>query len=167
MNSRQQELHKAIEFVRNTFADRRIHLDYSTESVKHLDKLLDDEFKKGKLKNPEGNFAKFQGLIMIGISGYLAQVILKNATQAKLDINEDDQNWFINFKITGPFNQVIQPGQRVLKRVQYGSEAELYQYVHSAIKYFSDPASKIPDDSEIGIRSVVEKKKPWWKFWQR
>ena len=163
MNPRQQELQKAIEFVRRTFADRRINLDYSAESVKHLDKLFDDEFKKGKLKNPDGAFAKFQGLIMIGISGYLAEVILINAPHSKLDINEDDKNWFINFKITADNNRAVQPGQRILKRVQYGIEAGLYFYVLSAIKYFNDLNSKMP--AERTDIPLPEKKKPWWKIW--
>ena len=164
MNSRQQQLLKAVEFVRKTFADRRINLDYSTESIQHLDKLFDQEFRKGKLKNPEGGFAKFQGLIMIGISGYLAQVIIKNAPSSILHINEEDTNWFINFKITGEYNRAIQPGQRILKRIQYGNSASLYGYVLSAINYFTDSKSEMPDD--VMDPPAQKLKKPRWKSWR-
>jgi len=163
MNTRLSDLQKAIDYVRNTFAERRILLDYSTESVRHIDQLFDQEFKNGKLKNPEGGFAKFQGLIFIGVTGYLAEVILKNTHQTKADISETDENWFINFKITSAGNRFIQPGQQILKRVQYGSSAGLYDYVRSAIKYFNEPSAGAAGDSPD--RTVNKTKKSWWKFW--
>ena len=162
MDTRQQELLKAIDFVRRTFADRQISLDYSADSIKHLDKLFDEEFKNGKLRHPDGGFAKFQGLIMIGISGYLAQVILKNAQGSRIDINENDQNWFINFNIKGENNRAIQPGQQVLQRIQYGNQAGLYNYVLSARRYFSEPGYDMK--VQPGPGPVPAKKKPWWKF---
>jgi hypothetical protein len=162
MDTRQQELLKSIEFVRRTFADRRISLDYSAESVQHIDKLFEEEFKNGKLKNPDGGFAKFQGLILIGISGYLAQVILKNTPHSILDINEEDKNWFINFSITGDNNQLIQPGQQLLKRIQYGDKAGLHSYVMAAIQFFNNRIPEMP--VETSRTSQSEKKKPWWKF---
>ena len=122
MNSRISDLQKAVDYVRNTFAERRILLDYSTESIRHLDKLFDQEFKNGKLKNPEGGFAKFQGVILIGVTGYLSEVIIKNTRQTQTEINEQDENWFISFKITAGGNRFVQPGQQILKRIQYGSD---------------------------------------------
>ncbi|MES1222016.1 MAG: hypothetical protein ABUT20_41350, partial [Bacteroidota bacterium] len=68
-------------------------------------------------------------------------------------------NWFINFKITGENNRSIQPGQRILKRMQYGKHAELYSFALAAIKYFNGLLPEIPDDTPN-----IEKKKPWWKF---
>ena len=163
MSTRHQELQKAVEYVRRTFADRRIDLDYDVESIRHLDKLLDDEFKNGRLKNSDGGFAKFQGLIMIGISGYLAQVILKNAPLSKIDIQEEDQSWFINFVVTGTGNRAIQPAKRILKRIQFGNEAGLYPYAIAAIKYFKEQSTEMPPDDFL--TPPEQSKKPWWKFW--
>jgi len=163
MNSRISDLQKAVDYVRNTFAERRILLDYSTESIRHLDKLFDQEFKNGKLKNPEGGFAKFQGVILIGVTGYLSEVIIKNTRQTQTEINEQDENWFISFKITAGGNRFVQPGQQILKRIQYGSDAGLHTYALSAIRYFNDPAVAMTGNSPDS--AVLKKRKPWWKLW--
>jgi len=163
MNSRISDLQKAVDYVRNTFAERRILLDYSTESIRHLDKLFDQEFKNGKLKNPEGGFAKFQGVILIGVTGYLTEVIIKNTRQTQTEINEQDENWFISFKITAGGNRFVQPGQQILKRIQYGSDAGLHSYALSAIKYFNDAAATMTGNSPDS--AVLKKRKPWWKLW--
>ena len=163
MNSRISDLQKAVDYVRNTFAERRILLDYSTESIRHLDKLFDQEFKNGKLKNPEGGFAKFQGVILIGVTGYLSEVIIKNTRQTQTEINEQDENWFISFKITAGGNRFVQPGQQILKRIQYGSDAGLHSYALSAIKYFNDAAATMTGNSPDS--AVLKKRKPWWKLW--
>jgi len=162
MNSRISDLQKAVDYVRNTFAERRILLDYSTESIRHLDKLFDQEFKNGKLKNPEGGFAKFQGVILIGVTGYLSEVIIKNTRQTQTEINEQDENWFISFKITAGGNRFVQPGQQILKRIQYGSDAGLHTYALSAIRYFNDPAVAMTGNSPDS--AVLKKRKPWWKI---
>ena len=160
MDTNQQELQKAIDFVRNTFAEKKETLDYKPDSVKYLDKLFDNEFKNGKLKNPSGGFAKYQGVIMIGISGYLAEVILRNTVNTKLTIDNNDANWFINFKLAGENTQAIQPGQMVLKRIQEGKAASLYGFAVSAIKYFNQS----PGTNQDAAVNPPEKKKPWWKL---
>lgn len=156
MSTTEQELKKAIEFVRKTFAEKNIQLDYSPESVRHLDKLFDQEFKKGKLKRPESSFAKYQGLIMIGVSGYLAEVVLKNTSNTRLHIESNDSNWYINFLVAGNNGLTIQPGKVVLARIQEGDKAELYKYAIYALNYFGTKTGE----------KAVEKvdKKPWWKF---
>ena len=163
MSSRVNDLQKAVDYIRNTFAERRILLDYSIDSVSHLDKLFDQEFKNGKLKNPEGGFAKFQGVILIGVTGYLAEVIIKNTRQTQTEINEHDENWFISFKVTAGSNRFVQPGQQILKRIQFGSDAGLHAYVLSAIKYFNDPGAAMTGNSPDN--AIITKRKPWWKLW--
>src|SRR5258706_7982869 len=117
MDTLTQELQKAIDYVRQTFAEQKINLDYTQDTVKHLDRLFDNEFKEGKLKKPDGSFAKYQGLIMTGVSGYIARVILKNTENTQLIIDPDDQNWFMNFKVAAATGIFVQPGQRVIKRI--------------------------------------------------
>lgn len=166
-----QELQKAIEFLRQTLSDAKMNLDYSVDSVKHLDWLIGDAFKNGKLKNPNGTFAKYQGLIMLGITGYLAEVVLKNTTNSKLDIDPKDENWYLNLKVTAENSWTIQPGQRVMKRAYQGSEAELYPYTLSTIKYFNQPKGDNANSNtyieEVYVRDDQKQsdKKPWWKIW--
>ena len=172
MNTPQyQEIQKAIDFVRKSLGDSKMDLDYSIESVKYLDHILDDAFKNGQLKDPGGAFAKYQGFIMLGISGYLAEVILKNTTNAKLEIDPGDELWYTNFKVISENEWIIQPGQRVIKRAYQGSEAELYAYALSAIKYFNQPKDDTTNENtyiqEVYVRDKPkqESKKPWWKLW--
>jgi hypothetical protein len=161
MDIQQQELQKAIEFVRQTFADRKINLDYSPASVKNLDALFESEFKDGKLRKPDGSFAKFQGLIMTGVSGYVAYVILKNSGNTQFISDPGDEKWFMNFKIVSASGQSVQPGLRVIKRMLQGEEMSLYFYTLTSIRYFN-PDAKLPIET-AGAGSG--QKKPWWKVW--
>lgn len=158
MDIHQQELQKAIEFVRQTFADKKIDLDYTPGSVKHLDTLFDNEFKDGKLKKPDSSFAKFQGLILTGVSGYLAYVIIKNSGNTQLNTDADDEKWFMNFKVASAAGQSVQPGLRVVKRMLQGEEMSLYVYAVTSIRYFN-PNAVIP------VEKPGPSNKPWWKVW--
>jgi len=162
MDIQQQELQKAIEFVRQTFADKKINLDYSPASVKNLDTLFDNEFKNGKLRNPDGSFAKFQGLIMTGVSGYIAYVIIKNTGNTQFAADANDEKWFMNFKVASATGQAVQPGLRVIKRMLQGEEMSLYTYTVSSIRYFN-PGAQLP--IETPDTETASQKKPWWKIW--
>jgi hypothetical protein len=161
MDIQQQELQKAIEFVRQTFADKKINLDYSPASVKHLDTLFDNEFKDGKLRKPDSSFAKFQGLIMTGVSGYLAYVIIKNSGNSQLATDANDEKWFMNFKVASSSGQSVQPGLRVIKRMLQGEEMSLYAYALSSIRYLN-PGAQLPIETPD---AATASKKPWWKVW--
>jgi hypothetical protein len=169
MNTPQyQELQNAIDFLRKTLANVKMNLDYSVDSVKHLDYILEDAFKKGKLKNPNGPFAQQQGIIMLGMTGYLVEVVIQNTNNSKVEIDPNDEQWYVNLKLTGEKGWTIQPGLRVMKRAYTGSEAELYAYVLSAIKYFNQVEGNAGDSNayiqEVYVREdPLNGKKPWWK----
>ncbi|MGC4035025.1 MAG: hypothetical protein QM764_03620 [Chitinophagaceae bacterium] len=167
MDIQQQELQKAIEFVRQTFAEKNQHLDFSPASVKHLDTLFDNEFKNGQLKKADSSFAKFQGLIMTGVSGYIAQVIMKNTGNTQIVINPSDEKWFMSFKLTSASGNFVQPGLRVVKRMLKGEELSLHDYVLFCIPYFlqSPSAQNLSPDSAAFENSHRPANKPWWKFW--
>ena len=69
--SKYKELQNAVEVLRGSVKDPTINLDFSVNSVKHIDYILDVAFSNGKLKNPNGAFAEHLGLMMLGMSGYL------------------------------------------------------------------------------------------------
>lgn len=161
MDIHQQELVKAIEFVRQTFADKKINLDYTPDSVKHLDALFDNEYKDGKLRKPDSSFAKFQGLILTGVSGYLAYVIIKNTGNTQLDTDASDEKWFMNFKVVSSAGQSVQPGLRVIKRMLKGEEMNMYAYALTSIRYLN-PDAVLPVEESA---QPVPGRKPWWKIW--
>jgi len=165
-----QELKGATDFVRQLFADRGIALDYSPDSVRHLDALFREEFNRGQLINDKGIFAQYQGVIMTGISGYVAQVILQNTVQGQLSFEDDDENWFINFCIEAENGWKIIPGHKVLKRAYYGEEEQLYAYVITAISYLAAPRKIVHHPFAILTHREIKKnntemEKKWWKLW--
>ena len=76
MNDKLQELNLLTEFVREQYSAIGVSLDYSLESLKILDKLFDDEYKNGDLINQAGSFAGNQEMILTGVAGYLANVMI-------------------------------------------------------------------------------------------
>jgi hypothetical protein len=132
-----KELQKAAEFLRNSLGNAKSELDYSTYSIKSLDFILSEGFRDGKVRNPTGTFAKHQGMIMLGIAGYLTDVILKNTTNTKVEIDPSDEKWYLNFKLVAANGLSIQPAQQIIKRSQLGRAAELYAYSISTIKEFN------------------------------
>lgn len=154
------------DFVVTTMKAANLNLDYSLKSVKLLDDILDKEIKNGKAKNPNSGFAKIQGQIMFGMSAYLADVIIKNTKSTSIEIDENDPEWYRNFKLISVNEWQAYPGQRLVKRVLNGKEDELYAYVVSCCKYFDGPkheSSSVPTFiHEIHV-SQSEDKKSWWR----
>jgi hypothetical protein len=163
MSSKYEELQKAIQFVRRSMTDVKMTLDYSVDSIKHLDYTMDTEFNnKGGLRNPQGMFAKYQPVIMIGFSGYIAEVIIKNTHNSRLQIDDAAQYWYLDFQVIAENGWIVKPGQRVTKRAYQGAQAGLYAYTVAAINHFRQPAGSNPQT--FPLEEVLIKKKPWWKF---
>jgi hypothetical protein len=161
------ELQNATDFVREFFAEQQVYLDYSSQSIQHLDELFNKEFINGRLINGAGFFAEYQGVIMMGVSGYIAQVILQNTSNARVSFEENDENWFINFAIESANGKKLLPGHRVLKRAYNGDDDLLYPYVVEAINYFNKPAPH--QNFKASFANLMHwdesKDKQWWKLW--
>ena len=144
-------------------------LDYSIYSIKNIDDILTVTFKDGKLRNPNGKFAKNQERIMLGFYGYLAEVILKNTANTKFHTEQDDDKWYLNFTLTAENGCSVQPAQQVMKRIAEGSTASLYNFCLSTIKSFkeskADAINNTTDRREAYFHDEANSKKAWWKFW--
>ncbi|HTJ12306.1 MAG TPA: glycoside hydrolase family 2 TIM barrel-domain containing protein [Dinghuibacter sp.] len=149
--SQHEELQNAVSYLRDSFAKADIDLDFSVKSVELLDQVLDDAFENGQVKNPEGSFAQQQGIILFGMAGYVAEVVIRQTKNARLTFDPKDDNWYVNFLLTGENGWSMRPGQRLVKRVHDGAEAGLHAYTLAAIEHFNKGAEPA--------------KKPWWKFW--
>jgi hypothetical protein len=166
-----KELQKAIGYLRNSSANAKIELDYSLYSVKCLDLILSEAFRNGQLRNPTGIFDKHQGLILLAISGYLAEVILKNTSNTKLVIDQNDKKWYLTFKVTAANGSTVTPREQVMKRTRHGSEAELYAFAVSTIKSFNQSKGGATKEhthaKETPINDYTKQNsiRPWWKFW--
>lgn len=159
--SRHSELLYAIEFLRQNSANANIKLDYSPASVRQLDRMFDEAFAEGKLRNPESSFAKQQGLILTGVAGYLAEVVLRATEASELVIDPEEQDWYMHFRVVARNGWQMQPGMRVIRRVQEGREKDLYHYILTAIDYARRPEGGPGEIERLTLRG----NRPWWKFW--
>ena len=162
------ELQNATDFVRELFADRQIVLDYSTESVQHLDALFNNEFSNGEPINRTGILAQYQGLIMMGISGYLTQVILRNTTNVHISFEGNDGGSNINYTLEKDAGHQFKPGHEVLKRCCLDNGDFLYTYVLGTIEYFNESKSNNASQNLKSIHlplSGTQKEKHWWRIW--
>lgn len=171
MEDKIQELNLLQEYVREQLLSKGISLDFSFESLKHLDTLFDEEYRHGELINPTSAFAQKEGMILAGIAGYLANVLVKNSNDSKVLIDSDDDNWYINFKVESTNGWIGHPGQRVVKRKVEGRESDLYHYAIAMTKYFNQAQEEKPKEptfiQELYVTDDSEgsPKKPWWKIW--
>jgi hypothetical protein len=162
MNTPQyQELLNAVDLLRQ-YPGATKELDYTLYSVKLMDYLLADSYQNGKLRKPDGKFAKYQGRLTLGIAGYITQVILKNSNNTKVEIDPTDEKWYLHFKVVGETGYEVQPAQLVLKRTLEGHPAALHTFILSSITKFNYP--KIGLSEEIYSHEETNKKS-WWKFW--
>lgn len=160
LDNKHEELNLLIEFIREQYKAAGIDLDYSLESVKAMDELLDSEYANGKLVNPGSSFAEKEGMILTGVAGYLANVLVANSDNAMIMINEADKNWYINFEVQSANGWTAQPGQRVIKRKMEGEESALFPYAVTMTGYFNGKNNVAGEEGNAG-----KKNKKWWKPW--
>ena len=171
MEEKLRELKNACEYLVQQYASINISLNYTPESVKELDRLFNDEFKDGEPINPDSAFAKRQGIIMTGVAAYLAEVFLKNSVNSKMEIDTGDKSWYVNFQVISANGWSVEPGQRVIKRKLEGEESNFYDYVVVMLQYFNQTekdkskSNTKASETQINKGSILENKKPWWKFW--
>ena len=171
MEEKLQELNNASSYIIQQYASIDISLDFSVESVKELDRLFDDEFKDGELINLDGSFAKKHGFIMTCVAAYLSEVLIRNSTNSKIEINPYDESWYVNFQVVSANGWSVEPGQRVIKRRLEGRESDFYNYVIIMLQYFNQSENdKLKDtitskniDPHKSPQNLI--KKGWWKFW--
>lgn len=162
------ELQNATDFVRELFAEREIVLNFSTESVRHLDTLFGQEFSKGEPVNKNSIFSQYQCLILMGISGYLTQVILRNTQNVHISFEGNDSGSNINYTLEKEAGYKFKPGHEVLKRCCSDNGDFLYTYVAGVIKYFNET------ENSNGYHKLklthlpltdTQKEKHWWRLW--
>ena len=100
--------------------------DYSIESLKDVDRLIDENSKDGK-PTPDGMLSKDLGTRMFSIGAYVGEVLRRN-------IGGDwwgDMNDFmvkVNVELRLENGSVVWPMQKVGKRLNNGPEDSLYHF---------------------------------------
>ena len=93
-----QTLKEASSYIEETLNKAGYNMNYSFYSVKPIDNIIDQQFENGRFKNSDSDFAQNGYFILMGLSSYLANVILKNS-DSEIVIDENDEEWHINFKV--------------------------------------------------------------------
>lgn len=145
-----KDIKESSAWLITAFQSLNITLDYSMDSVKYIDAVLEKEFIEGKPR-PNGLFVDNLGGKLFAIGAYVGEVIVKNANNSFWKVNNDDPHGEINATIVGDTGWEVWPMQRVMKRIQNGSEDALGAYVQVLLKDYLNKSENI--------------KKPKWKFW--
>ncbi len=157
-----EEINQSIKYysnwIVNCFATENLDLNFSTDSLKHLDKFIDDHSINGEPK-PNGILNKNHEEILFGMGIYLGETIKKYLPGSKWLISEEENNSLTGDLIL-PNDAHVFPIEKIFKRFQNGSEDEIYAYGLIVIEQMSK------DDFWESSSSENEKnKKKWWKFW--
>jgi hypothetical protein len=100
--------------------------DFSLESLKDVDRFIDEEAPGGTPK-PGGHLAQQFGVHIFGLGAYLGETIRRQG-EGQWEGNDRDAYPEVTLAVRLKSGAVLWPTQRVLKRLEYGAENGLYPY---------------------------------------
>ena len=134
-------------------------LDYSIESVRLIDDIIDKYFLNGE-PVASGFFAEMTEYRITALATYVGEVIIRNTIGTKwIYIPNDKYNGsLLETELQAKNGLKMWPGIKTVKRIRNGKEDELHSYVLVAIREYinKEATSDSQNDSD---------KKPWWKLW--
>lgn len=126
-NKMLEDLKASSEWIVERFRDMEIELDYSLDSLKHIDLFLNNEFTNGKPNVGsvvEGNV----GGIVFALGSYLGETIIKNSKDGIWIPNPEDVDDEINISIEINKQFVAWPMQKILKNIRNHEEISIYEF---------------------------------------
>ncbi len=100
--------------------------DYSLDSLKDVDRFIDEEAPGGKPK-PGGHLAQQFGAHMFGLGAYVGETI-RRLGEGQWEGNDRDAWPEVTLAVRLKSGAVLWPTQRMLKRFENGKESGLYPY---------------------------------------
>ena len=133
-------------------------LDYSIESVKLIDNIIDRYFHNGEpLKSMF--FSEHTEFRITSLAAYVGEVIVKNTQGTKWVFVADNKfnGVLLETELKSANGLTMWPGVKTVKRIKNGAEDGLYSYASYAVGEIING----------NIKSTEQKKKnkAWWKFW--
>jgi hypothetical protein len=117
---------EAADWMAKSLAGWGYKADFSLESLKDVDRFIDEEAPDGKPK-PGGHMAQHFGMHIFGLGAYLGETIRRQG-EGQWEGNDRDTYPEVTLAVRLKSGAVLWPTQRVLKRLEYGSENGLYPY---------------------------------------
>lgn len=156
-----EDIEVGSDWMVRAFKSLGLNLDYSVDSVKHVDKLLDDQFENG-IPVANGLFSENMGKKLFSLGAYVGKVVIANVDGTSWSIDEDDPAQELNARIVSSGGMQMFPVQRVIKRVKNGAEDSIYIYVRMAVSNYMI-SSNTSSEAVVGDNDV-KVQRPWWKF---
>ena len=117
---------EAADWMAKSLVDRGYKADFSLESLKEVDRFIDDEAPDGKPK-PGGHLAQQFGAQIFGLGAYLGETIRRQG-DGQWEGNDRDAWPEVTLAVRLKSGALVRPTQRVLKRLETGPENNLYPF---------------------------------------
>lgn len=121
-----RDAREASEWIAVALASSGYRADFSLESLKEIDRFLDDHTSEGTPK-PDGLLSEQFGSRMFALGAYVGEVLRRKRGGQWLGDDTDPQAAFNLILELKPGEQVW-PIQRVMKRFKNGAEDGIYTY---------------------------------------
>ena len=117
---------EAADWMAKSLAGWGYKADYSLDSLKDVDRFIDDEAPGGKPK-PGGHLSQQFGTHMFGLGAYVGETI-RRLGDGQWEGNDRDAWPEATLAVRLKSGAVLWPTQRMLKRFENGKENGLYPY---------------------------------------
>jgi hypothetical protein len=117
---------EAANWMAKSLVDRGYKADFSLESLKEVDRFIDDEAPDGRPK-PGSHLAQQFGTQIFGLGAYLGETIRRQG-EGQWEGNDRDAWPEVTLAVRLKSGALVRPTQRVLKRLSTGPENSLYPY---------------------------------------
>jgi hypothetical protein len=142
----------AADWVARALSSSGYRADFSLESLKEVDRFLEEQAPGGKPK-PGGLLSKDFGNRLFSLGAYVGEVVRRQAG-GHWEGDDSDPEAEINVAVRLTGGGMIWPVQRVMKRCENGDEDSVHAY--GAILTGAGTPLSLTESAP---------KKPWWKFW--
>ena len=142
----------AADWMARALSSSGYRADFSLESLKEVDRFLDEQAPGGKPKRG-GLLSEDFGNRLFSLGAYVGEVVRRQAG-GQWEGDDSDPEAEINVAVRLTSGGMIWPVQRVMKRCENGDDDGVYAY-GVILTGSGTPISLTESEPE----------KPWWKLW--
>lgn len=157
-----EDITACSEWIVQCFGSIQLPLDYSLDSIVHIDGFLERNVVDSQ-PAPGSVLAANFGQILFGLGAYLGETIIRHAPGAEWVLDDADPQSEVNAEVRLADGSQIWPMMKIIKRAQNGFEDSVYPYAYELTKPYTD----LPFNPAFWHINPQEPpyKKPWYKFW--
>ncbi|GAA4930343.1 hypothetical protein [Mucilaginibacter defluvii] len=138
MATLQKDIKSSSEWLIRALNELKKKLDYSVDSIKLIDTLIDEQFIEG-IPKKNGLFSNNLGGKIFALGSYVGETIIKNTPSTTWITDDSDEKGEVSIGLLSDNGLISWPVVKVIKRIKNGQEDNLYSYVHIIV---NETASK-------------------------